>query len=192
MKFGRRASVFAIVLAAWAGCRDSAQSTKDTTPTETGQRAGTYSVDDTVAGLHIPVLLQADGKESVAIDDLRGSTVVLEFWATWCGPCVEAIDHLNEVADQFATSDNIRFISVTDENRETVTDFLARTPIRTWIGIDEDQQLHKAFEINSIPQTIIIGPDGKLAARTSPSKLDAELLDRIQNRQKSNGEPSNN
>src|ERR1700744_6269930 len=46
-------------------------------------------------------LLQAPPGATFDATSLRGTVVVLEFWATWCGPCVAAIPHLNELADQF-------------------------------------------------------------------------------------------
>jgi thiol-disulfide isomerase/thioredoxin len=51
-----------------------------------------------------------------------GRATVLEFWATWCPPCREAIPHLNELADQFKDSP-IDFLSLTPESEETVIAF---------------------------------------------------------------------
>ena len=57
---------------------------------------------------------------------LRGKPVVIEFWATWCEPCVEQIPHLNQLTSKFAT---VQFISVTDEAAPVVESFLAQRPI---------------------------------------------------------------
>jgi uncharacterized protein (TIGR03435 family) len=172
-----------VALLLFAGCRDAitSRTANETRSTSESKDASVLSVGDTVAGLNVPVLLQADDKHSISFDALHGSVVVLEFWATWCGPCVAAIDHLNDLADQFADQENVRFISVTDEKLETITEFVGRKPIHTWIGLDEQQSLLKAFGISGIPQTIVINSDGKVAAKISPSRLDAELLKRIQN-----------
>jgi uncharacterized protein (TIGR03435 family) len=105
---------------------------------------------------------------------------VLEFWATWCGPCVAAIGHLNEVADEFSTNKSIRFISITDENLETVSEFLKRKPIHTWVGLDEKDAIGDAFGITAIPETVVINGDGIVAAMISPMQLNADLLGRIQ------------
>lgn len=162
------------VLILTTGCSKSVPTaTKDGPPSP-------LAVGDTVDNLQVPVVLQADGKDSLSLADLRGSIVVLEFWATWCGPCVAAIGHLNEVADQYVENPRVRFISITDEKREIVTSFVEKRPIHTWIGIDEQQSLLKAFGISGIPRTIIINADGKVAASVYPSRLDAKLLDRIE------------
>lgn len=137
------------------------------------------SIGDSVSGLRVSGLLQADGEASTSLDDLRGSIVVLEFWATWCGPCVAAIGHLNDVADELRTSRNVQFISVTDEGPEIVCAFLAQKPIHTWISIDEERNLHRAFGVSGIPKTIVFNAEGIVAACISPMQLDSEVVDRI-------------
>src|SRR5262245_61215466 len=52
-----------------------------------------------------------------------GKVVILEFWATWCAPCVGSIPHLNDLAEQFKDKP-VQFIAVTDEREEVVQNFL--------------------------------------------------------------------
>lgn len=59
-----------------------------------------------------------------------GRSVVLEFWATWCTPCVEAIPHLNSLAEKYA-GDKLVFVSISDEKGEVVEKFMANHPMRT-------------------------------------------------------------
>ena len=166
-----------------AGCGDSATPRSVGIATSPSQKSATAEllVGDTVAGLRVPELLQANGTETISFDEIRGSTVVLEFWATWCAPCVAAIPHLNEIADEFSNHDNVRFISITDEGSEIVAEFLAIKPMHTWIGIDESRSLMTAFGVSTIPQTVVINPDGKVAAKIYPSELSSALLTRIEN-----------
>lgn len=166
-----------------AGCRDDStgQSATTLTPATPKVSSTQLSVGDTVAGLHVPQLLQADGIASISFDELRGSTVVLEFWATWCAPCIAEIPHLNELADELSGRGNVRFISITGEGKAEMADFLARKPIHTWIGIDEKQSLQTAFGIDQIPVTIAINREGKVAAKFHPSELSLALLTRIEN-----------
>ncbi len=170
-----RRQMLTIALALFAGCTDGSA------PIREDSKGPPFSVGDKVTGLTVPFLLQADETSTIAIEEMRGSIVVLEFWATWCGPCVASIGHLNELADEFADNDKVRFISVTDEAPETITEFLVRKPIHTWIGIDPKRSLLTAFEISGIPTTVIINADGWMAASISPSQLDAQVLERIQN-----------
>ncbi len=109
--------------------------------------------------------------------ELKGKTVVLEFWATWCGPCVGAIPHLNELAEHYADADDIVFLSVTGEAPEIVSPFLEDRPMRAWIGHDKDGLTMDSYEIRFLPTTIVIGKDGVIASVTSPRELTTERID---------------
>ena len=65
---------------------------------------------------------------------LKGKAVVLVFWATWCGPCVAAIPHLNELAVQYKDKP-IVFLAITPEDRSEIEPFLKKRPIEGWVGI---------------------------------------------------------
>src|SRR5262249_33930918 len=58
-------------------------------------------IGDNPPQLGLETILQAPAGTEATWASLKGKVVVLEFWATWCGPCIAAIPHLNEMADQF-------------------------------------------------------------------------------------------
>src|SRR5262245_37427861 len=78
--------------------------------------------------LQLEKVLQAPAGARASWDALQGKVVVLEFWATWCGPCITAIPHLNELADAFKDKP-VQFIAITDEDEKVVAPFLKRKPI---------------------------------------------------------------
>ncbi|MEM9373999.1 MAG: TlpA disulfide reductase family protein [Planctomycetota bacterium] len=135
-------------------------------------------VGDLCPELGLEELLNAPEGSVASLEGLRGRLVVLEFWATWCGPCIGAIPHLNELRDEFEDL-GVVFISVTDEDRATVEAFQETEPaIDGWIGLDTDRSLHDAFGIRGIPATVVVDGYGRIAARTHPMNLDRELMKR--------------
>jgi uncharacterized protein (TIGR03435 family) len=138
----------------------------------------TYKVGDIAPPLTFEELLQApDG----AIDDpslLKDKVVVLEFWATWCGPCIVAIPELNELAEQFKDKP-VQFVSITDEKRAHVEKFLEQRPINTWVALDTDRSMFHAYNITGIPLTILIDRKGKIAGMTSPVSVTNSVLEKL-------------
>ena len=137
---------------------------------------GQVELGEKLSELGIEELLNAPVGSETTLDSLAGKTVVMEFWATWCLPCIGVIPQLNELRAEFAGEDVV-FISVTDETAELVGRFQERVePIEGWIGLDHDRSLFEAFDIRVIPTTIIIDGDGRFAGRMNPRELDAGVL----------------
>jgi len=120
-------------------------------------------------------LLQAPSGAKLNAETLKGKVVVLEFWATWCGPCVLAIPHLNELADKFKDQP-VQFVAITAEDEATVKTFLAKKPIRSWVALDSDKAMNKAFDVEGIPHTVVIGKDGLIAAITYPTTVTEQFI----------------
>jgi thiol-disulfide isomerase/thioredoxin len=125
--------------------------------------------------LQATTLLQAPPGASMDAKSLHGKVVVLEFGATWCGPCVAAFPHLNDLADKFKDQP-VQFIAITAEDKDTVTKFLAKRPIHAWIALDTNNAMNKAYNITGIPHTVILGKNGRIAAITYPMWLTEEDL----------------
>lgn len=126
--------------------------------------------------LNLERLLQSGDSGAAEWDRLKGKVVVLEFWATWCAPCVKALAHINELAEAF--DDSVQFISITDETEPVVRQFLRHRAIKGWVGLDTDRSAFKVYGVQSIPTTIIVRRDGRVALRTTPERVDAALLRR--------------
>ena len=140
---------------------------------------GPFTVGDLTPDLPIPVVLNGGDVTATSLGDLRGQTVIVENWATWCTPCIAAIPHMNELTEQFAGDPGVRFVSVTSEDRETVEPFLEDHPIAGWVGLDADDAFARAFGITGIPTTLVIAPDGRLVVSTHPMRFTAGMIEAV-------------
>ena len=131
-----------------------------------------------VGELKFEQMLQAPEGEAGDLEKLKGKVVVLELWATWCGPCVRAFPHLNELSNHFKGKP-VQFISITDEDKTRVEKFLKLHKLKSWVGIDKDKSLWKHFKFKSIPRTIILDAKGNVAAVTNPAYLKIKHIEMV-------------
>src|SRR5262249_17758575 len=97
------------------------------------------------------------------LSDYKGKTVVLDFWATWCGPCVQAMPVLEETVADFKEQ-GVKLIAVNmQEDAKTIGRFLERTELHPAVALDADGVAAQKYAVSAIPQTVIIDAEGKVA-----------------------------
>ena len=103
--------------------------------------------------------------EPFRLSDLRGNVVVLDFWATWCAPCVQAIPKIQELHEHFADQP-VRVIGINQDrgNLNAVRKFLERKEITFTQVTDAARQTGQAYEVSGIPTTVIIDQQGAVQA----------------------------
>jgi cytochrome c biogenesis protein CcmG/thiol:disulfide interchange protein DsbE len=121
------------------------------------------------------VLADLDGNP-VRLADLRGRPVILNFWASWCGPCVEEFPLLREAAAAHA-DEGLAIVGIVFRDRsEAARDFMARNG-GTWpAAMDPGDRVATAYGILGPPETYFIARDGTIAARQF-GPVDADALD---------------
>lgn len=104
-----------------------------------------------------------DGQH-ISMDDLQGKVVLLDFWATWCGPCREALPHLRDVAKKFQGQPLVVLSVSLDANEKDWKEFVARNGM-TWPQYRDggfSGSISKLFNVTAIPHTFTIDADGVL------------------------------
>jgi thiol-disulfide isomerase/thioredoxin len=137
--------------------------------------AATVTVGQPAPALNFTQLYGAPDGTKTDWPTLKGKVVVLEFWATWCAPCIAEIPHLNELAQSVAAN-NVQFIAVDDEDPAVVTEFLAKKHMAGWVGLDTSSKIFEDYSVKIRPTTIVIDTQGRVAAVLSPQILKAEQL----------------
>ncbi|MAI34067.1 MAG: TlpA family protein disulfide reductase [Rubripirellula sp.] len=171
----RHAAIYGImlVLTFAAGCMPS--------PNVGSTAAGGLAVGDLAPTLQIQSLVHGS-----SLDAKTGGVQVIEFWATWCGPCLSGMPHLSELQETYG--DKVTILGVTSEDLPTVEAFLASSAgdDKTWadivkyrLAIDNDGETGAAYMraagMNSIPTAFIIGKDGVLQWIGHPASMDEPL-----------------
>lgn len=105
-------------------------------------------------------LVAADGA-SVSLSSYRGKPVLLDFWATWCPPCVESLPKLAELAKETAPKGLVLLGVDEDKEEKRATDFLAKHNY-TWPNTHDDGSIHEAFNRVGIPLVVLIDARGQI------------------------------
>lgn len=116
----------------------------------------------------------ATGKR-VELSESKGRIIVLEFWATWCGPCHQIAPFVQELYNSNKDKDFV-LVSITSEERELVEKFLENSRFNYPVGLDSDESVHRAFGVDKYPTMVILGRDGEVLFNDHPGKQ-KEVLD---------------
>ena len=123
------------------------------------------------------VVYDLDGKE-VHLTDFFGKPIVLNFWASWCGPCKSEMPDFNEVYQELGEEVQFLMINMTDGDRETVeiaSEFVAEQGYTFPVFYDTDQNAAITYGVYSLPTTLFIDAEGYLTAY-APGAIPRESL----------------
>jgi peroxiredoxin len=98
--------------------------------------------------------------EMVSLGTLRGTPLILNFWATWCEPCEVELPELQRIADEF-TPQQLRVLAVNNgEADATIEAWIARLQLSLTIVLDRDLEIVTMYQVRGLPQTFILDGDG--------------------------------
>ena len=134
------------------------------------QDAEVEKADFTLKDLH---------NKKVTLSELRGKIVMVNFWATWCGPCRLEMPDLDRLYTHFE-SQGLVVLSITDEDSFKVSSFLAPANYHPPVLLDPDGKVHKLFHVEGIPRTFVFNRDGKLVAEAIDQRTLRQFLGMLQ------------
>lgn len=121
-----------------------------------------------------PLILKTFQGKEVSLEGLRGKPVVLNFWASWCGPCRFEAPGLEKMHRQYGGK--VEFIGVAvSDNTESARKFVDKYGWTFNVGADESGQIGRAYRIFAVPKTYIVGRDGRFVHVITGAVSEEEL-----------------
>lgn len=169
-----------------------AQTVAEAGASQAGDGIGTSQADDQAAGEGDAGIEPQPGKplksgnkapdftaelidgSTVTLSDFKGKPVIINFWATWCGPCVKEMPAFERLKENYG--DEIGILAVNcGEDADTIKDFADANGYTFPIALDEEYQVSMLYPTNSIPYTVVINGNGKVT-HVSSGAVDADTM----------------
>ena len=107
-------------------------------------------------------LAMLDGSRFKLEDYLGKEVIVLDFWASWCAPCIRSLPKMVNLERSYSDG-KVKLLAVNqEETKFTINEFLANRNLDMTVGLDTDLSLSRKFLVGTLPQTVLIGRTGKV------------------------------
>lgn len=126
--------------------------------------------------------ITSDNGKSITRSDFGGKLLVLNFWATWCPPCIQELPSLNEFQERMRAKGVVVLGISLDKNEQTYKQFLDRAKVSFVTARDPEANISSSYGTFKYPETYVISPDGKVLEKfIGPENwMNPELLTRIE------------
>lgn len=114
---------------------------------------GTNAPDFTLKTLNGP---------NMRLQEQRGKVVLVNFWATWCGPCRKEMPHLNRIADKYRSAGLVLMGVNVDDDVRKAADVAGKLNVNFPVLLDTDKSVSKLYDLNSMPSTMVIDRAGRV------------------------------
>lgn len=106
--------------------------------------------------------------DKVSLADLKGKIVIIDFWATWCGPCKASFPGMQKAVNKFASNPNVKFLFVNtwennvDDKKKNAQDFITQNKYTFQVLLDNDNKVIESYKVRGIPTKFIIDKAGNI------------------------------
>ena len=135
---------------------------KEAEPPKQQEESGEESAAEKMKGQPAPecTLTLVDGTEVKLADLKNKNVVILDLWATWCGPCRKALPVITKVAESYKEKGVLLYAVNLGDSKDEIAKFLETSKINPTVAFDPEGKVGELFKVKGIPQTVIIGKDG--------------------------------
>ena len=106
--------------------------------------------------------LRSVGGANLRLVELRGQVVLVNFWATWCGPCRQEMPHLNRLYDRYRSTGFVLLGVNIDDDPRAAADLAAKLGVHFPVLLDTDKKVSRAYDMSAMPATLLIDRDGRV------------------------------
>ena len=123
---------------------------------------GGCSFQSSLSGAAPDFTLDSLDGDAITLSDLEGQVVVLDFWATWCRPCVRSMPHLQELYERYAEQEVVVLAINVAQERDEVAEFIAETGYTFTVLLDSDSGVTDDYRVQGIPHTVVVDREGEV------------------------------
>jgi peroxiredoxin len=99
---------------------------------------------------------------NLRLQEQRGRVVLVNFWATWCGPCRQEMPHLNRLYEKYRSSGFVLLGVNIDEDSRVATEVAAKLALKFPVLLDTDKKVSRLYDMSAMPATVLIDRDGRV------------------------------
>jgi peroxiredoxin len=106
--------------------------------------------------------LKSAGGSNLRLQEQRGRVVMINFWATWCGPCRQEMPHLNRLYDKYRSA-GFQLLGVNiDEDPAKAQGLATKLGLQFPVLFDADKRVSRLYDLNTMPSTVLVDRDGRV------------------------------
>ena len=106
--------------------------------------------------------LKSASGANLRLQEQRGQVVLVNFWATWCGPCRQEMPHLNRIYDKYKSAGFVLLGVNIDDDPRAAADLAAKLGVKFPVLLDSDKKVSRAYDLSAMPATLLIDRDGRV------------------------------